>query len=375
MPRNRFVVVGGGYAGLSAIRTLVAASCPDLHLIDPTFAHQLITELPDALRPGGSVANHLLPFDRLLRAMAVTRHEDRVTRIDAGTREVWTAFGPPLTFRSLIVCTGSIPRYPPIPGLATFALPFRTAADVTRLQTALARRDRQRVVVLGGGLTGIEVAGALAASHIVTVIERASRILPDLRVGPAEYAAQTLGRLGVRIVPSVTVVAVHADGIERESGAKIPYDVLIWAGGVAPPADMIWSGVSTDAAGYPVTDRHGQIAPGIFIAGDLWKVVNKGRAFPQTADIAIKTGRFAAEAMLRWSSDQPLRTRFHFQQSGVLVSLDNRRGIGWIISPRIALRGPAASRLKTRLSARYRHEILRGPPLPLRPRRPPSVGA
>jgi NADH dehydrogenase len=368
MPRDRFVVVGGGYAGLAAIRTLVAAGCSNVHLIDPSFAHQLITELPDALQPGGSVAKHLMPFDRLLRGLAVTRHEDRVTRIDAGTRQLWTTSGPPLQFDSLVVCTGSIPRYPAIPGLSAFALPFRTAEDVNRLRNRLAHHDGQRVVVLGGGLTGTEVAGALAASHRVTVIERAPRFLPDLPVGPAGYAEHTLRRLGVTIGASRTLLAVHDGWIECEGQEGVPYDVLVWAGGVAPSA-MGWKGVSTDAEGFPVADSRGQIAAGIFIAGDLWKVVNKGRTFPHSADMATKTGRFAARAMLRWSSGQPLGSRFHPHQHGVLISLDDRRATGWIVSPRIAVRGAVARRLKTRLAWRYRHEILRAPVLPLLARR------
>jgi NADH dehydrogenase FAD-containing subunit len=125
-----------------------------VHLIDPSPVHQLVTELPDAFRIGGTVDAHVIPFDRLLRGTGVNRHEDTVVRVDVRHTRMWTGSGGVLTYKSLLVSIGSSSQYVSVPGLRGQAIPLRTVADARRLHERLARRSGQHVVVMGGDNRG-----------------------------------------------------------------------------------------------------------------------------------------------------------------------------------------------------------------------------
>ncbi|MGC8489741.1 MAG: NAD(P)/FAD-dependent oxidoreductase, partial [Clostridia bacterium] len=280
-------------------------------------------------------------------------------RVDTRHGRVWTGSGSMLTYKSLLVSIGSSPHYVSVPGLQGHAIPLRTVADARRLHERLARRTGQRVVVMGGGLTGVELAGALVGEHHVILVERAARILPGFGPGLAQYATRILRRLGVVVCVSRAVIAVNGDCVGLEGGDVIPYDILVWAGGVAPSPQLSWDGADVDADGYPVADGWGQVAPGVFVAGDLWRVVADGQLFPQTANVALEAGRFAGRAMSRWSQGRPLGSRFRPHLRGMLVSLDATRGVGWVVSQGIPLRGSSVSRLKRLVFTRYRRGLAR----------------
>jgi NADH dehydrogenase len=357
MSTERLIVAGGGYAGLAAIRALVAGGHPTVDLIDPSPVHQLVTELPDAFRPGGSVDAHVIPFDALLQGTRVTRHQDTVVHVDVRRRQLFMGSGDMLTFKSLVGSIGSTTQYVPVPGLRRHAIPFRTAADARGLQERLTRRTGQRVVVMGGGLTGVELAGALAGDHHVMLVERAARILPGFGPGLAQYAGRILRSLGVVVWVSHAVVAVNAADVVLEGGAVIAYDTLVWAGGIAPSSELSWDGVEVDGDGYPVADGWGQVAPGVFIAGDLWRVAEGGRVFPQTAIMAIEAGRFVGQAMLHWSHGHALGPPFRPHVRGMLVSLDAERGVGWVVNRGLSIRGCTVPLLKNLVFARYRRRL------------------
>ncbi|MGC8488509.1 MAG: NAD(P)/FAD-dependent oxidoreductase, partial [Clostridia bacterium] len=233
MARPRVIVAGGGYAGLAAIKVLRARDDLAVTLIDPSPTHQLIPELPAALRPDGTVREHTVPFSTLLRDSGVVHRTDSITGVRAAERTVVLRSGAHLTFDWLIVSVGSMTRWPPIPGLRESALPFRTAADARHLRERLEGRCGLRVVILGGGLTGVEVAGELAARHQVHVVEMAPRILPEVGPGLSRYGSQVLQHNDVEISTATQVDRVDPQKLVIKPGQSIPFDVLVWTGGIA----------------------------------------------------------------------------------------------------------------------------------------------
>lgn len=357
MAAVKIVVCGGGYAGMAAIRRLTTVPAAEVHLVDPGSGHELIPELPDALKPGGDVEHHILPFTEVLKHWPVRWHRTRLVRLDVRRRFAVTADGANLPYDWTVLSLGSVTAWPKIPGLRENALAFRTADDARQLQEKLSAKPHQQVVVVGGGLTGTELAGVIGEQHHVTLMEMAPRILPGLGPGLAHYALRALQQSGVRVLLKQELTAVTDSQVERKSAGAVPYDTLVWAGGIRPPEPISASGLPIDDHGYPVADAWGKVASRVFAAGDLW-IVREGRTlFPQTAQLATMTGAYVADTIAERITHGSSGPKFHARNRGVLVSLDAKRGVGWVVNQGIPVRGYSAGLLKDLAFSEYRLKL------------------
>ncbi len=356
VPKPSIVVAGGGYAGMAALAAFQRRNSADVTLVDPSPVHQLIPELPTALREGGSVGQHTMPFAELLKDTGVSWRQDAVRRVLAAEKRVILHSGGELVFDWLLMCVGSTTRWPSVPGLRNHAYPFRTAVDAQALRDRLAHNDGLMVVVLGGGLTGVEVAGELAARHRVRVLEAAPRVLPEVGPGLSRYADRVLRQKGVAILAPAQVKAVEASRLLMDGGDAISYDVLVWTGGIAPP-DVDWAGVDMDDHGYPVPDEWGQVAPSVFVAGDAYIVRRRGEIVPQTAQLAEEAGTFVAHTVLARIRDGRPGPPFDPHFKGLLVALDSHRGVGWVMRRGLAVKGYSARALKGLVFSQYRSRL------------------
>lgn len=353
----KIVVCGGGYAGMAAIRGLTTVPGAEVHLVDPGWGHELIPELPDALKTGGDVDHHVLPFTEVLKHWPVRWHRTQLVRLDLERRQAVTGDGYEMPYDWMVLSLGSVTSWPKLPGLREHAVAFRTADDARRLQEKLSRKARQQVIVIGGGLTGTELAGVIGEQHQVTLMEMAPRILPGLGPGLARYAARALEQSGVKVLLKQKLTRITAREVERTTGEVVPYDTLVWAGGIRPPEAIAASGLPVDDHGYPVVDAWGRVVPRVFVAGDLW-IVREGKTlFPQTAQLATMTGAYVAETIdsrIRGGSPGP---KFHARNRGVLISLDANRGVGWVVNQGIPVRGYSAGLLKDLAFSQYRLKL------------------
>jgi NADH dehydrogenase len=356
----RIVVVGGGYAGLAAIGELQHLSQRDseIILVDPLDGHELIPELPEALRPNEPIDEHIVPFKELFKDSGVTHVKDRVTRAWVKDRRVELEKGKALAYDWLLLAPGSVPAYPPIPGLKDHSLPLRNAYDTFRIKERLHNRPHQRVVVVGGGLTGTEVAGVLADEHDVWLVEARSRLLPSLGPGLARYARERLQAAGVTVMLGQKVTAVQ-DSLVKLERDTLHYDVLVWAGGIQPPAWLSASDLPVDDGGYPEVSNTGLVTERVFAAGDIWRVYADGQEVPQTAQLASLAGKYAAENLLRALKGQSLLPAFHPSLRGMLISLEPGIGVGWVLRGGIPVRGAPARALKSLSFHQYRLKLSR----------------
>lgn len=353
------VVVGGGYAGLAAIGAL--QDIPDVHiqLIEPGDSHELIPELPEALAVHGAVSKHLVAYAEILDQTHVIHLKTSAIGIQQSPPVVLTADGRKVAYDWLVLASGSSPSIPPIPGLKEYAHPLRNAEDTRRIKEALQYHKAQRIAVVGGGLTGVEVAGMLASDHDVILIEAARRVLPALGRGLAEYAQQRLLRSGVTVVLGQKVQRVdeHSVVLDRD---QYGFDVLVWAGGIAIPNWIRHTDLETDPQGFPVTNAHGQVTDRIFVAGDLWHVTVDGKDVPATAQLATLAGHYVGNAIGRLIKGESLGAdRFTPRLRGMLISLDPGQGVGWVLSGGIPVRGLSARALKELSFRQYRLKLAR----------------
>lgn len=357
---ERVVVVGGGYAGLAVIGELqrLSPAKADIYLVDPLEGHELIPELPDALRQDDPIEEHIVPFSEILQDVGVQHIAERVTRVSVTERQVGIEKKQILDYDWLVLAPGSVPAYPPIPGLEDHSLPLRNAHDTFRIKERLRANTGQRVVVVGGGLTGTEVAGILASDHDVWLLEGMPRLLPALGVGLARYARDRLRSAGVTVLLGQKLQEVQGHTLELERD-ELHYDVLVWAGGIQPPRWLQEGDLPLGDRGYPLVSGQGQIAERVFAAGDIWRVSTDGEDVPQTAQLASMAGKYVGENLIRAMRGESLLGDFQPRLRGMLISLDTGIGVGWVIRGGIPVRGGSARALKQLSFHQYRLKLAR----------------
>lgn len=355
---DKIVVIGGGYAGLGAIGVLQSLKDREITLIDPSAGHELIPELPEALRKHDPIDDHIVPFRDLLNDLRVSHIQQSAVNLSIDPPFVMLDNGEKVSFDWLVLSPGSVPSYPPIPGLKEIARPLRNAHDTKTIKDSLRYGRDQRIVVVGAGLTGVEVAGTLAEDHDVWLVEAAQRPLPALGVGLATYAERQLASAGVRLMFGQKLIEVTPNHLRLERD-HLGYDVLIWAGGIAPPPWLRHTPLPLDERGYPKTDAHGQVLPNIFAVGDIWRVSVDGEDVPQTAQVATLAGAYVGDVISRKITGNSNIPEFRPKLRGMLISLDPGKGVGWVITGGLAVRGYGARTLKNFSFREYRQKLTR----------------
>ncbi|HTD84801.1 MAG TPA: NAD(P)/FAD-dependent oxidoreductase [Gemmatimonadaceae bacterium] len=362
--RPRVLIIGGGFGGIAAAQALKRAQVA-VTLIDRTnhfiFQPLLYQVATAALAPSDITA----PIRWILRRhrnaevlMAEVREIDpqrRVVRIDDELREI--------PFDYLIVATGSRHAYfghnewePYAPGLKAiedaseirrrFLLAFENA------EKASDEKDREELltfVVVGGGPTGVELAGAMpyiakkalapdfrrtdTRKTRVVLVEAGPRILPTFPEDLAARAARDLNDLGVEVRVGSQVTGVDAQGVSIGS-EKIRARTVFWAAGnLASPLGK-YMGMQLDRAGRIQVSPDLSVPghPNIFVVGDLATLVQDGRLIPGVGPAAIQEGRAAARNILRELRREP-RKPFRYFNKGDLATIGRSRAIadlGWI---------------------------------------------
>ena len=352
------VILGGGFAGLTAARTLrrtpVRITIVDRrnhHLFQPLL-YQVATA---ALNP----ADIAYPIRSVLRRQANARTIlARADRIDLVGRRVVLRDGDELPFDWLIVATGATHSYfghdewePWAPGLKTVedALEIRRRV-LSAFEAAEREPDPERVksmltfVIVGGGPTGVELAGALIEigretvakdfrtfdprSLRVVLIEGADRVLPPYSPKLSQQAKRQLDRLGVEVRVGARVTAIDRDGVQIGS-ERIRARVVLWAAGVAASPLGRTLGVDCDRAGRVPVEPDLSVPghPNVFVAGDLMTVQSDGKPVPGIAPAAIQAGRAAARNIARAVRGLPT-LRFRYRDKGSLATIGRAAAVG-----------------------------------------------
>lgn len=253
---SKVVVIGGGYSGTlaaSQLRMRGRWTVPEVTLVNPrpTFVerirlHQVAT--------GGYDAE--VDYATLL-SDDVELVVDTATRIDSRACTVRLASGRALDYDYLVYAVGSTAATPPsVPGITEFA---HTVAELEHAQRLRERLDDlppdAPVTVVGGGLTGIEVAGELAERGRRVTLVCGGQLAPALSDRGRRSAARSLARLGVTVLASDVVVEVRPDAVVFADGAVRPTALTVWAAGFSVPELAADSGLSTDAIGRLRTDE------------------------------------------------------------------------------------------------------------------------
>ncbi|WP_349270892.1 dehydrogenase [Mycolicibacterium parafortuitum] len=252
---TRIVVIGGGYAGVMAANRLCSREDVDVALVNPRpqFVERIrLHQLAAADDPDSSVA--VQDFGTVLN-VRVRLVLDSAERIDAAARRLALASGSALDYDYLVYAVGSTGDVPAsVPGAAEFAYPLSELEQATRLRERLADLAAPApLVVVGGGLTGIEAAAEFAeAGRSVTLVTPV--VGPSLSVAGRRSVTKRLRKLGVTTV-AAGVRAVGPDHVVLDDGRTLPSAVTVWTAGFGVPGLAAASGLTTDALGRLTTDE------------------------------------------------------------------------------------------------------------------------
>jgi NADH dehydrogenase len=342
----RVVIVGAGFAGLSAARAL-AGSGADVLLIDrnvySTFQPLLYQVATGGLNPG-DVSYPIRSFTR--KAQARFRRGE-VVSIDNDARQLILRDGGVLPFDYLVVASGSSVNHFGIPGAAEHSFSLYRRGDAIALRDQLmgalenfaARQEGTlSIVIIGGGATGVEMAGTLAelrdaaisavypeidpAAIRVLLVEQGPEMLGPFDRRLRQYALRQLQRRRVEVWPNTAVSRVGSDHVTVEDGRTVDANLTIWAAGVAVKN---W--------GLP-QGRGGRIAvredlrvfgyERVFAVGDV--AITSDDPLPQLAQPAIQSGRHAGLQIRRLIEEletEPL----HYHDKGTMATIGRRAAV------------------------------------------------
>ncbi len=346
------LIIGGGFGGLSAARAL-ARYPVHLTLIDRKNHHTFQPLLYQVATAGLSPGEIAAPIRHILhRYQHVTVILAEAVGFDLERRRV-RLVGSELAYDYLIVAAGAAHSYFNHPEWARLAPGLKTIEDALeirrRVLLAFELAERQALttgthdplnfVVVGGGPTGVELAGTLAEiarrslAHDfraidpqrtrVLLIEAGPRVMAQLPEDLSRAAEEQLRALGVDVMTSAPVTALEP-GQVRAGDAVIPAAVTLWAAGVAAsPLGRLLGTAATDRAGRVLVEPDLSLPghPEVFVIGDLAALHDEqGRLLPGLAPVAIQQGKWVARNIACDLAGRP-RTPFHYRDRGVLATI------------------------------------------------------
>ncbi len=346
------VVVGGGFAGLWATRALARAPLR-ITLIDRRNHHLFQPLLYQVATAGLSAPDIAAPLRHILRRQGnVEVRLSEARSISPGEKTVTLDDGSVLRFDWLLLAAGATHAYfghddwaPHAPGLKTLddALDLRRklllAFERAEAETdPAARAAWLNFAIVGGGPTGVELAGTLAeiARHTlknefrnidpsearVRLIEAGPRVLASFPEDLSEKARRQLQKLGVEVVTGTPVGAIGADGY-RLGDEFVPARTVVWAAGVAASPLARSLGAPLDRAGRVVVRPDLSVPghPDIFVAGDLASVQNDGKPVPGVAPAAKQMGRYVAQVIRARMARTTPPPAFRYRDFGNLATI------------------------------------------------------
>ncbi len=319
--KGQVVVVGGGYAGLHAASAVQRLGV-DVMVIDDSGSHDFVTRL--AAVAGGTAP--LSDASAPMKEFQGHTESARVTAVGDGTVEL--ANGRSIDAEAVIVTTGAEVSRPPIEGIEK-ARGLRNADDAAVLRGLISAADS--LVIVGGGATGVQLAGAAAISHPglqVHLVESANRLLPGSPRSMGRGARRILRSRGVDVLVRTDVDRFTETGVATSAGEI--EGLVVWAGGYSADASRL---------GLPVADN-GRVLVGddllvegmerTFAAGDVAAHLDRnGSQLPMSAQVAVRAGTAAGENGARLVRGEELQ-RVRISTIGQVVDLGGRRGVAQI---------------------------------------------
>lgn len=327
--RPRVVIIGAGFGGLAAARALVDVDV-DVTVVDARNHHTFQPLLYQVATAGLDADDVCYPVRAVFQRQSNAKVRlGRVIGVDTAERALQLDDGTALRYDYLVVAAGAVTAHFGVPGVSEHAMGLKSAVDALAVRTRvlesfemvdadpdLVDSGALSIVIVGGGPTGVELAGGMSelidrvlrrdhptidiSRARVVLVEAADRVLGPFAPKLSDRARRTLERMGVELHLGRSVAAVGADMVELDDGTVIPARTVVWAAGVeAHPLGRAIGG-AVDRSGRVIVGSDLSVPghPEVFVIGDLAaSPTDDGRPLPQVAPVAIQGGRHVAGAI------------------------------------------------------------------------------
>jgi NADH dehydrogenase len=345
------VILGGGFGGLTAARALTKIA--DVTVVD---RHNFQTFLPllYQVSTAGLAADHVAyPIRGALRKTGAKFRMASPISIDHKNKQVKLDSSELLDFDHLIIALGSTTADFGIPGVNEYALGMKSVHEALTIRAEVMRRfedlcrfedsTRFTISVIGGGPTGVEMAGALAelvrgplksdqanaAAHIdVQLIEAGDRLLPPFSPSLSARTKKDLEKLGVKVMLNSAVKALAHREVVLKDGTTLPSEITVWAAGVQGSPAMQQLNLPVVGNRLAVdTSLQVKNYPNIWALGDIAGALGKdGRPLPMVAPVAIQQGKFIAKQIERITKQKPLKA-FSYLDKGSMATIGRNKAV------------------------------------------------
>ena len=348
-PKKHAVVIGAGFGGLACAKKLRKSPSYSVTLIDRNpyqLFSPLLYQVSTASLPEDDIA---FPVRTAYRDVQFVRAE--VTNIDATKKEIVLSNGKTISYDDLILAVGSEGTTFGIPGVAENAFQMKSVSDARAIRHSLLSTyenvedgllplESLNVVIVGGGPTGVELAGAvkelqheirrefehIAPKATVTLLEAGPRLLPTFHPHSSKYTLKTLTKMGVHVEVDAAVVEATSRSLRLKDGREIVAGTRIWAAGVVAPPHWKFLG-ETDRGNRIKVNSHLQISDSIWVVGDVASFPNSdGRPLPMVAPVAIQQGKHVARQIRRREANTSLEV-FKYRDKGQMATIGRRKAV------------------------------------------------
>jgi NADH dehydrogenase len=369
----KVVIVGGGFAGVGCARAL-ARHGAEVTLIDRNNYHQfqpLLYQVATAQAASNDVASPLRGLFR--KAPNVMVKKATVTAVDPAAGTVTTADGTTFTGDYLVLAAGARPNFFGVPGAEQHTFPLYSLRDAERLRTRifevfedadtrpeLIDQGALTFVIVGGGPTGVEMAGALAdlvddvmgqrfhdldvsAARIV-LVDRGTTPLGPFSDSAHRYVTQVLTDRGVELLLQHGAAEIHHDRVVLDDGSELATRCVVWAGGLQPAICGLPDDLERARGGRLATEADLRLPghPRVFGVGDLAEIHDAdGTALPQLGSVALQAGEAAAGNILRHASGRDTKP-FRYHDKGIMAMIGRNAAVAELGKKRHELHGHLA---------------------------------
>jgi NADH dehydrogenase len=370
--RPRVVILGGGFGGIGAAKKLsksdvdvVLVDGHDYHTFQPLL-YQVATGLLEQPAVGHPIRDLFHEQDN------VRVHQDRVTQIDLEAREVRFDELAPERYDYLVLALGAEVNFFGVDGAAEHAFPLYTLADAVRLKDHVLERweaaDRKpklvedgalNMVVVGGGPTGVETAGAMAELYSVfrkdypevdpeqariVLVEASPEIFAMFKPEIRSYTEKALADRGVDVMTGEVVASVAPERVTLKSGAVLSAHTLVWGAGLQGNELVRSLGLELERGNRLAVDEELRLAqhPEVYAVGDIAAITDAktGQVLPQLGSVALQSGEHAGETIARRVAGKET-TPFKYHDKGTMATIGRGAAVVQMLGGR-TMKGKAA---------------------------------
>ena len=351
--RPRVLVLGGGFGGIGAAQKLrksdadvVLVDKHDYHTFQPLL-YQVATGLLEQPAVGHPIRDLFQKQDN------IRVHQDEITAIDLDAREVRFGELEPLGYDYLVLALGAEVNFFGVAGAAEHAFPLYTLPDAVRLKNHVLERweaaDRKpeliedgalNMVVVGGGPTGVETAGAMAELYNgvfrkdypdvspeqarLVLVEASPEIFSMFKSNLRDYAKSALTERGVEVITGDVVESITSERVTLKSGTVLPAHTLVWGAGLQGNALVRSLGVELERGNRLGVDPELRLAshPEAFVIGDIAAITDAKteQVLPQLGSVALQSGEHAGETIARLVAGKEAEP-FEYKDKGTMAMI------------------------------------------------------